>query len=114
HPLLEEAAGLWRGEFLDGIKSDLLRQQGQDLDALRLDAEERLTDAALHLGRHAEVVPRLQVMAARHPLREGLHRQLMLALARDGRQAEALDAYLRARSVIVAELGVEPGPGLQE
>jgi tetratricopeptide (TPR) repeat protein len=71
-------------------------------------------DAALHLGRHAEIVPRLQSMAARHPLREGLHGTLMLALARDGRQAEALAAYQRARRVIVAELGVEPGPSLRE
>jgi DNA-binding SARP family transcriptional activator len=113
--LLGEALGLWRGAPLADVASEVLRRdEGQDLEALRLQAEEWRIDAALHLGRQAELVPRLQFLAARHPLREGFHGQFMLALYRCGRQAEALAAYHRARDVLVRELGVEPGPGLQE
>ena len=65
-------------------------------------------------GGHEQLVPELRDLAAQHPLREHFHAQLMLALYRCGRQAEALAAYQRARDVLVAELGVEPGPGLRE
>jgi DNA-binding SARP family transcriptional activator len=113
--LLGEALGLWRGAVLADIPAEALRrEEGQGLEALRLQAEEWRIDAALHLGGHAELVPGLRSLAARHPLRERFHGQLMLALYRCGRQAEALAAYARARSVLVAELGTEPGPGLQE
>ena len=115
YALLGEAAALWRGEFLAGIRSDSLRRdEGQDLDALRLDAEEWRIDAALHLGRHAEVVSEVQALARQYPLREAFCSQLMLALYRCGRAAEALAAYQQAREVLVAELGVEPGPGLRD
>jgi DNA-binding SARP family transcriptional activator/Tfp pilus assembly protein PilF len=113
--LLGEALGLWRGAPLADIPSESLRQdEAQDLEALRLQAKEWRTDAALHLGRHAELIPGLQSVAARHPLRERFHGQLMLALYRCGRQAEALAAYQHARDILVEELGVEPGPGLRE
>jgi DNA-binding SARP family transcriptional activator len=113
--LFDEALGLWRGPSLADIPSESLRRDvGQDLDALRLQAEEWRIDAAMHLGHYAEVVPGLQSLAAQHPLREGFHGQLMLALYRCGRQAEALAAYQRARDVLVAELGVEPGPSLRD
>jgi DNA-binding SARP family transcriptional activator/tetratricopeptide (TPR) repeat protein len=113
--LLGEALGLWRGAPLADVASESLRRdEGQDLEELRLQAEEWRTGAALHLGRHDELVPRLQSLAARHPLREGFHGQLMLTLYRCGRQAEALAAYRRAREVLVTELGAEPGPGLQD
>jgi DNA-binding SARP family transcriptional activator/tetratricopeptide (TPR) repeat protein len=113
--LLGEALDLWRGAPLADIKSESLRRdEGQDLEALRLQAEEWQIDAALHLGRHAELVPSLQSLATQHPLREPFHGQLMLALHRCGRQAEALAAYQRARDVLVTELGVEPGPGLRD
>lgn len=113
--LLGEALGLWRGAPLADVSSESLRREEcEDLEALRLQAAEWRTDAALHLGRHAEVVPGLQSLAIQHPLREGFHGQLMLALYRCGRQAEALVAYQRARDALVTELGVEPGPGLRE
>jgi DNA-binding SARP family transcriptional activator/Flp pilus assembly protein TadD len=113
--LLGEALNLWRGTPLADIPSESLhRDQVQGLEELRLQAEEWRTDAALHLGRHAELVPRLQSLAAGHPLRERFHSQLMLALYRCGRQAEALAVYQRARDVLVGELGVEPGPGLRD
>ena len=113
--LLGEALDLWRGAPLADVGSESLRRdEGQDLEALRLQAEEWQIDAALNLGRHAGLVPRLQSLATRHPLRERFHGQLMLALYRCGRQAEALAAYQRARDVLVTELGVEPGPGLRD
>ncbi len=113
--LLGEALALWRGEPLTGIPSQMLRRDhGPGLEALRLQAEEWRIEAVLRLGGHAELVPELQSLAARHPLREPFHGQLMVALYRCGLQAEALAAYQRARDVLVAELGVEPGPGLRE
>jgi tetratricopeptide (TPR) repeat protein len=68
----------------------------------------------MHMGRHEQLVPQLRDLARQHPLREHNHAQLMLALYRCGRQAEALAAYQRARDVLVTELGVEPGPGLRD
>ena len=75
--------------------------------------EERI-EADLALGRHAELVPELEVLVREHPLRERLRAQLMLALYRSGRQAEALEAYQRARRMLTDELGLEPGRRLQE
>ena len=112
--LLGEALALWRDAPLTDIPCESLRRdEGQDLEVLRLQAEEWRIGAALHLGRHDELVPGLQSLAARHPLRERFHHQLMLALYRCGRQAEALAAYQRARDVLVEELGTEPGPDLR-
>jgi hypothetical protein len=74
--------------------------------------EERL-DADLALGRHAELVPELHALVAGHPLRERLRAQLMLALYRSGRQAEALDVYQQGRRLLAQELGLEPGEGLK-
>jgi DNA-binding SARP family transcriptional activator len=113
--LLGEALGLWRSSPLADIPSESLRRdEGQDLEAMRLQAEEWRTDAALCLGRHAELIPGLQFLATHHPLRERFHCQLMMALYRCGRQAEALAAYQHARDILVEELGIEPGPGLQD
>lgn len=106
---------LWRGEPLADVESDLLAARHiPRLAELRLQTAEVRLDANLHLGRHAEVITELQHLAAAHPLRERLHGLLMLALYRDARQAEALAAYARARQVLVAELGTEPGAGLRE
>jgi DNA-binding SARP family transcriptional activator/tetratricopeptide (TPR) repeat protein len=110
-------AGLavWRGEPLAGVESELLAaRDAPRLAELRLRALEIGIDADLHLGRHAEVITELRELAGANPLRERLHGLLMLALYRDGRQAEALAAYQHARSVLVQELGVEPGPGLRD
>ena len=106
---------LWRGEPLADVESDLLATRDiPRLAELRLQAVEVRLDADLHLGRHAEVITEVQRLAAAHPLRERLHSLLMRALYQDGRQAEALDAYARARQVLVDELGTEPGAGLRE
>jgi DNA-binding SARP family transcriptional activator/Tfp pilus assembly protein PilF len=113
--LLGEALDLWRGAPLADIPSESLRQdEAPGLETLRLQAEEWRTGAALHLGRHDELVPGLQSLVARHPLREPFHSQLMLALYRCGRQAEALAAYQHAHDLLVGELGIEPGPELQK
>ena len=106
---------LWRGEPLADVESDLLASRDVPrLAELRLQAEEVRLDADLRLGRHAEVITEAQRLAATYPLRERLHVLLMLALYGDGRQAEALAAYARARQVLIDELGTEPGAGLRE
>jgi DNA-binding SARP family transcriptional activator/tetratricopeptide (TPR) repeat protein len=120
--LWEAAAGraraglaLWRGEPLADVESELLAVlEVPRLAELRLQAVEVRLDADLRRGRHAEVVTEVQRLAAAHPLREGLHGLLMRALYQDGRQAEALAAYARARQIFVDELGTEPGAGLRE
>jgi DNA-binding SARP family transcriptional activator len=110
-----EALALWRGEPLADVESDALAlREVPRLAELRLQAAELRIDAELHLGRHGVVVAELERMAAAHPLREHLHALLMLALYHDGRQAEALAAYQRARRVLVDELGAEPGAELRE
>jgi hypothetical protein len=82
------------------------------LEELRWTALERRIDADLASGRHDSLLAELQSLVAQHPLRERLHAQLMLALYRCGRQAEALDAYRRAREILTDELGLEPGDEL--
>jgi len=111
------AAGLalWRGEPLADLGSDLLpTREGPRLCELRLQALETRIEAELQLGRHGEVIGELRQLAAGHPLRERLHGLLMLALYRDGRQAEALAVYQHARNVLIDELGTEPGPDLKQ
>ena len=113
--LLGEALGLWRGAPLADVPSELLlRQEAPSLEELRLQAEERRADAALHLGRHDELVAGLQSLSTRHPLRERFHAQLILALYRCGRQAEALAAYQHARRALIDKAGAEPGPELRQ
>jgi len=106
---------LWQGDPLADVESDLLAARDVPrLSELRLQAVEVRLESDLHLGRHAEVITELQRLTAADPLRERLHGLLMLALYQDGRQAEALAAYTRARQIIVDELGTEPGAGLRE
>jgi DNA-binding SARP family transcriptional activator/Tfp pilus assembly protein PilF len=113
--LLGAALGLWRGDPLADVRSELLhRQEVPAITQLRLQALEWRIDAELHLGRHRELVAELQSLAARQPLREHFHAQLMLALYRCDRQAEALAAYQDARQVLIEELGTEPGTVLRE
>lgn len=108
------ALAMWRGRPL----ADLGPARLPAYYAVRLD-EERLAlvhdriGADICAGRSQEVVAELAELCARHPLREAFHEQLMLALAGTGRRAEALDAFARARRVVVDGTGVEPGPGLQ-
>ena len=113
----ELAAGLalWRGEPLEDVTSALLRQtEVPRLLQLRLDALENRIDADLRLGRIQEAIGDLGGLTAAHPLRERFHAQLMLACYRAGRRADALAAYRRAREVLADELGVDPGPELQQ
>ncbi len=109
------ALELWRGEPLADVDSQALAlREVPRLAELRLQAAELRIEAELRLGHHAVVIAELERMATAHPLREHLHALLMLALYRDGRQAEALAAYQRARRMLVDELGAEPGAELRE
>ncbi len=112
---LTDALSLWRGEPLDGVDSTVLTlREIPRLAELRLQATEARIDADLHLGRHAEVIAELRRLTGEHPLREKLHAQLMLAMYRDGRQADSLAAYQVIRAMLVGELGTEPGSELRE
>ena len=113
--LLREALSLWRGRALADIEYEPFAQaEAQRLEELRLAALEDEIEAELALGRHAAVVPRLQSLVAEHPLRERLRAQLMVALYRCGRQADALQAYRDARVYVVDQLGLEPSPVLRK
>ena len=103
--VLREALALWRGD------PEVDRPR---LEELRLAALEDRIEADLALGRHGELVPELESLVAQHPLRERLRGQLMLALYRAGRQADALDAYRATRVELVEQLGIEPSPALQQ
>jgi DNA-binding SARP family transcriptional activator len=114
-PLLREALRLWRGEPLADLAGEAsATPEARRLEELRLAAFEELVDAELAAGHAADLVPELEALVARHPLRERLRAQLMLALYGAGRQADALAAYQEARRLLVEELGLEPGPQLQE
>jgi DNA-binding SARP family transcriptional activator/streptogramin lyase len=111
---LREALSLWRGRALDEFAYEPFAQtQIARLEELRLRAIEERIEADLVLGRHADLVGELERLATEHPLRERLRGQLMLALYRSGRQAEALRAYDDGRRVFAAELGLQPGAALQ-
>jgi DNA-binding SARP family transcriptional activator len=112
--LLREALGLWRGEPLADMSSAALhREVVARLAEQRLEALHRRIDAELALGRHAELVAELRALTERHPLREQVWAQLMTALYRCGRQADALAAYQRVRRLLAEELGMDPGPELR-
>ena len=112
---LSGALELWRGPALAEFAAEpFARDAGARLEELRVAALEDRIDADLTLGRHAGLVSELEELVARNPFRERLRAQLMLALYRSGRQADALDAYRRTRETLVGELGIEPGAELQE
>jgi DNA-binding SARP family transcriptional activator len=112
---LRNALSLSRGPPLADLAYESFVQPAiARLEELLLVAQELRIDAELALGRHNEVVGELDALVAAHPLREALYRQLMLALYRSGRQAEALGAYQAARRTLVGELGIEPGPRLRD
>jgi predicted ATPase/DNA-binding SARP family transcriptional activator len=108
------ALDLWRGTALVGVDAPFAAAESVRLEERRLAAVEARIERELAGGRHDLLVPELEHLIAEHPYRERLRGQLMLALYRAGRQAEALDAYHAARAVLVDELGIEPGPQLQE
>jgi DNA-binding SARP family transcriptional activator len=112
---LREALALWRGPALADVADEPFAQAELGrLEELRISADEALAEAELTLGRHTELVPELEHLVAHNPLRERLRAQLMLALYRSGRQADALDAYQAARSTLIEQLGLEPSRTLQE
>lgn len=113
--LLREALDLWRGPPLaDLARESFAQTEIVGLEELRLRALELRIDADLALGRHGELVAELEALAREHPLRERLRAALMRALYASGRQAEALEVYRQARTMLVDELGIEPSPELQE
>jgi DNA-binding SARP family transcriptional activator len=113
--LLRDALALWRGRPLADFGYETWAQgEIGRLEEVRSSLLEDRIDADLELGRHSELVGELESLVAEHPLRERLRGQLMLALYRCGRQAEALEAYQDARRVLVEELGIEPSAPLQQ
>jgi YVTN family beta-propeller protein len=113
--LLRDALSLWRGPPLAEFSYERFVQPAiAQLEELHLGAVEERVDADLARGRPREVVGELRDLVARHPLRERLRGQLMLALHRSDRQAEALEVYQDFRRTLAEELGLEPGPGLQQ
>lgn len=113
--VLDEALDLWRGPALADLALEpSLTGEIARLEELRLVATEERIAARLDLGHHAEVVAELEAATATHPMRERLWGQLVLALYRSGRQAEALAAFDRARELLREELGIDPSHDLQD
>jgi predicted ATPase/DNA-binding SARP family transcriptional activator len=107
---VESALGLWRGPPLQGLpRTAWCSDEARRLEALRIDALEEQFEAALALGEHRELTPALRSALTESPFRERLWGQLMLALYRSGRQADALETFQQARRVLADELGLEPG-----
>ena len=113
--LLREALELWRGEPLADLRDEPFAQRASlQLEEARLAAHEDRLDADLAEGRDAELVPELEGLITEHPFDERLYRQLMLALYRAGRPGNALEVYQRARKTFDEQLGLQPGPELEE
>jgi len=108
-----DALRLWRGPALDGIDSQLVRLAASRLDEQRITINEDRVNLELDLGRHHELVGELAELVGEFPLREQLRGQLMLALYRSDRVAEALQVYRQGRRIMIEELGIEPGERLQ-
>jgi DNA-binding SARP family transcriptional activator/tetratricopeptide (TPR) repeat protein len=109
---LAAALALWRGPALAGVDSRALRGVAARLEERRLAAVEAAVELRLAAGEAAALVAELSGLVAAHPLRETPRRQLMVALYRCGRQADALAVYAQARALLADELGVDPGPDL--
>jgi DNA-binding SARP family transcriptional activator len=111
---LMEALALWRGPALAEFQEPFARVEGARLAEQQLACLEDRIEADLALDRHHELVAELEALVRRHPLRERLRGQLMLALYRAGRHAEALDSYQSFRRLLADELGIDPPTGLKE
>jgi predicted ATPase/DNA-binding SARP family transcriptional activator len=112
---LRQADSLWRGRPLADLEFEpFARVDVERLEELRLVAIEERIEAEMALGRDGELIVELRQLTGEHPWRERLHGQLMLALYRSGRQADALEAFRRAREVLVEQLGIEPGADLAD
>jgi DNA-binding SARP family transcriptional activator len=113
--LLRDALALWRGPPLADVADEPFAWPAiERLEEIRMAADGQRIEAELALGRHAELVGELEELVFEHPLHERFRGQLMLALYRSGRQAEALDVYRRTRQALVEEFGIEPTPVLQK
>jgi DNA-binding SARP family transcriptional activator len=112
--LLREADTLWHGEALVGLDAPFATVEAAALAELRLAALEDRLEADLERGLNGELISELSALVARYPLRERLRFQLILALYRGGRQADALEAYHDTRRMLDEELGLEPSPSLRE
>src|SRR5215475_1574845 len=113
--VLGEALALWRGAPLADFRFESFAQaEIARLEKLRAEVTEDRIEADLALGRHAHLVGELEALVAADPLRERLHQQLMVALYRCGRQADALAAYQKARRTLAEELGIEPCQPLRQ
>jgi DNA-binding SARP family transcriptional activator/ABC-type transport system substrate-binding protein len=112
---LQAALSLWRGPPLGDLAYERFAQtEVNRLEELRLATTEERIEVDLALGHHADLISELELLVTEHRFREGFRGQLMLALYRSGRQAEALGVYQQARAVLVGELGIEPGQPLRE
>ncbi|MFL5915261.1 MAG: BTAD domain-containing putative transcriptional regulator [Gaiellaceae bacterium] len=112
--LLDEALDLWRGEPLAEFRYETFAQEEiARLEEFHLALLEERAEAKLAIGAHADLVTELEALVRKHPLRERLRAQLMLALYRSGRQAQALAVYREGRELLVEELGLEPSPLLR-
>jgi DNA-binding SARP family transcriptional activator/streptogramin lyase len=109
-----EALGLWRGPVLADLDDSVARPERGRLEQERATALEDRIEADLELGRHAQLAPELELLVREEPLRERRRAQLMLALYRSGRQAEALEVYRLGRRLLADELGLEPGDQLKQ
>src|SRR5579859_4274777 len=113
--LLRDALGLWRGRALSDVAGlPWLEEQAERLEQLRLRASRALVQTRLALAEHADLLPELEALCGDHPFDEQLHAQLMLALYRSGRQADALAAYRRLRRTLQEDLGIEAGQPLRD
>jgi WD40 repeat protein/DNA-binding SARP family transcriptional activator len=113
--VVREALALWRGDaYAEFADEEWALSEAQRLEELRRVAHERLVEAELACGRASEMIPQIESLASSHPLREGFRAQLMVALYRTGRQADALRVARDYREVLVEELGLDPSPALTE
>jgi len=111
---LGRGLALWHGRALGDVQCGvLLEVEATRLEESRMSVLHRRIEADLRLGRHHELVGELSGLAARHPLHEGLHEQLMLALYRAGRRSDALGIYHQLRSSLNRTLGLDPSPGIK-
>lgn len=110
-----DALGLWRGPVLSELRDGpIVTGFVTWLEEVRLECTEKMVEANLALGRHHELIGFLYTQVAEHPLQEALYRQLMQALYRSERRADALGVYATARKVLQSELGLEPGRALRD
>jgi predicted ATPase/DNA-binding SARP family transcriptional activator len=113
--ILDDGLSLWRGRVLDGVPElQSARAEAERLGELWLHTMERRIDLDLALGRHDGLVAEIEVLVQQYPLRESLWGQLVLALYRCDRQAEALRAFQQAREQLIQELGIEPSSALRD